>query len=240
MMMGNDNGDSTPPTKPMAPRDLNATRDNAVMISLLREVRTDQMHSRREFQDSMRRLEDSIVEQSRSINLLSTDIASLSIRTATLESSLKKSEGTLTTVKERQDGCLARIEREDENTEIRKMRTDLMDAIEKQSLRKRQTPLYSRPPRIRSWWGTEAGKAVLLALAGLLVALSTMIGTYQFAKPTEAQRTIIEAAGTAARKAVERKTVEKPTAPVESPADGSVSEAGDSDCGVSDGAAMDF
>lgn len=142
------------------------------VIPLLRSIKDDQTKGREENKEHYKRVANILSEQNNAINRLSTDVAQLSVRTATIELETRKHAITLSQVKERQDGCAARVTHENDTTEIRDLRGQLQKAISKRSSPK-GIPVYSEP--VKSWWGTPAGKNVLAALAGLLVALTSAI-----------------------------------------------------------------
>lgn len=158
-------------------------------LPLLQAIRADQIKGREEHKGQYQRLSNILGEQNTAINRLSTDVASLSLKTANLEFEQRKHADTLARVKEAQDGCAARITHRDDSTEIRSLRDQLHKAVIR-----RMTPAGG-VPRHRagqdaagSWWQTPAGKAVLGALAGLLVALTSALTTYFTIvrdKPTE-------------------------------------------------------
>lgn len=146
------------------------------VIPLLQAIRGDQIKGREEHKAQYQRIANVLGEQNTALNRLSTDVAGLSIRTATLELEQRRHAATLDRVKEQQDGCVARISHGDDTTEIRDLRQQLHKAVTRRTTPPggtlRQTPLAP------SWWSTHPGKAVLGALAGLLVAATSAITTW--------------------------------------------------------------
>lgn len=142
------------------------------VIPLLRSIKNDQTKGREENKEHYKRVANILSEQNNAINRLSTDVAQLSVRTATIELETRKHAITLSQVKERQDGCAARVTHENDTTEIRDLRGQLQKAISRRSS-PNGVKAYVEP--VKSWWGTAAGKNVLAALAGLLVALTSAV-----------------------------------------------------------------
>ena len=171
--------------------------DTTGAYQILKEIRSGQVHDRQEHKEQYRNLANALGTQNAALNQLSTDVAALSVRTSMLEIELQKQSVTVHDVKERQDGCAARITHDADNTEIRDLRSQLHKAVAR-----RMTPFAGvsvhRDERI-AWWSTTAGKAVLGALAGLLVAATTAITTWAAMSPSSASKA--EAAQEAAQEA---------------------------------------
>ena len=162
--------------------------ESSSMIDLLRDIRDDQIKGREEHKGHYQRLSNVISEQNSALNRLSTDVAGLSVRTATVELEQRKQADTLARMKEIQDGCAARITHADDSTEIRNIRNQLHKAIQR-----RMTPPHGVPYKgaevqdaPKSWWATQPGKALLGAIAGLIVAITTAITTYFAMAPARA------------------------------------------------------
>lgn len=169
------------------------------VIPLLQAIRGDQLRGQEEHKTQFKRLANSLTEQNTAINRLSTDVAGLSIRTATLELEQRKQATTIGLVKERQDGCSARVTHAEDSTEIRQIRDQLHKAISKRLTPTNGRPAYQEKPQ---WWTTPAGKAILGALAGLLVALTSAVTTWIAMSPGQPDKAVQEAAQDATRDAV--------------------------------------
>lgn len=158
-------------------------------LPILQEIRSDQIRTAQEHRDQYSRIADVLGEQNAAVNRLSTDVAGLSVRTATIEIEQQKHAALLGQVKERQDSCAARISHGDDTTEIRELRTQLHKAVQRRSTPPRGVKVVTVDgveSAATSWWSSAAGKAVLTALAGLLVAIASAITTWAAMSPSPA------------------------------------------------------
>lgn len=155
-------------------------------LPILREIRADQIKTAQEHRSQYGRIADTLTEQNTAVNRLATDVAGLSVRTATIEIEQQKHATLLGQVKERQDGCAARISHGDDTTEIRDLRTQLQKAVQRRSTPPRGIRIANVGPdeATGGWWSSAAGKAVLTALAGLLVAIASAITTWAAMSPS--------------------------------------------------------
>jgi hypothetical protein len=159
-------------------------------LPILREIRENQISAAQEHKSQYGRIADVLGEQNTAINRLSTDVAGLSIRTATIEIEQQKHATLLGQVKERQDGCAARISHGDDTTEIREIRSQLHKAVQRRSTPPRGIKIAAivdgSEQAASGWWSSPAGKAVLTALAGLLVAIASALTTWATLSPSQA------------------------------------------------------
>lgn len=157
-------------------------------LPILREIRADQIQAAQEHKNQYSRIADALTEQNAVVNRLSTDVAGLSVRTATIEIEQQKHASLLGQVKERQDGCAARITHGDDTTEIREIRSQLHKAILRRSTPPRGIKIETvvGAETASGWWSSPAGKAVLTALAGLLVAIASALTTWATLSPSQA------------------------------------------------------
>jgi hypothetical protein len=157
-------------------------------LPILQEIRADQIKTAQEHRTQYGRIADTLGEQNAAVNRLSTDVAGLSIRTATIEIEQQKHATLLGQVKERQDGCAARISHGDDTTEIREIRSQLHKAVQRRSTPPRGIKIAAivdgSEPVAASWWSSPAGKSVLAALAGLLVAIASALTTWATLSPS--------------------------------------------------------
>jgi hypothetical protein len=156
-------------------------------LPILQEIRADQIKAAQEHRGQYGRIADILGEQNNAVNRLSTDVAGLSVRTATIEIEQQKHAALLGQVKERQDGCAARISHGDDTTEIREIRSQLHKAVQRRSTPPRgikiATIVEGSEPVAASWWSSVAGRAVLTALAALLVAIASALTTWATISP---------------------------------------------------------
>lgn len=159
-------------------------------LPILQEIRADQIKTAQEHRTQYSRIADVLGEQNAAVNRLSTDVAGLSIRTATIEIEQQKHATLLGQVKERQDGCAARITHGDDTTEIREIRSQLHKAVQRRSTPPRGIKIAAivegSEQATGGWWSSTAGKAVLTALAGLLVAIASALTTWATLSPSQA------------------------------------------------------
>lgn len=156
-------------------------------LPILQEIRSDQIRTAQEHRDQYSRIADVLGEQNAAVNRLSTDVAGLSIRTATIEIEQQKHATLLGQVKERQDSCAARITHGDDTTEIRELRSQLHKAVQRRSTPPRgvkAATVEGVEPVAGGWWASVAGRAVLMALAGLLVAIASALTTWASMSPS--------------------------------------------------------
>jgi len=155
-------------------------------LPILREIRADQIKVAQEHRNQYGRIADTLSEQNTAVNRLATDVAGLSVRTATIEVEQQKHSSMLGQVKERQDGCAARISHGDDTTEIRELRSQLQKAVQRRSTPPRGVRIatVTAEETTGGWWSSAAGKAVLTALAGLLVAFASAITTWAAMSPS--------------------------------------------------------
>lgn len=154
-------------------------------LPILREIRENQISAAQEHKSQYGRIADVLGEQNTAINRLSTDVAGLSVRTATIEIEQQKHATLLSQVKERQDGCAARITHGDDTTEIREIRSQLHKAVQRRSTPPRGIKIATVEgiEATSGWWSSPAGKSVLAALAALLVAIASAITTWAAMSP---------------------------------------------------------
>lgn len=155
-------------------------------LPILQEIRADQIHAALEHKNQYGRIADTLNEQNSAINRLSTDVAGLSVRTATIEIEQQKHAALLGQMKERQDGCAARISHGDDTTEIRDLRAQLHKAVQRRSTPPRGIKIATVDgiEAAGGWWSSPAGRAVLTALAGLLVAIASALTTWATMSPS--------------------------------------------------------
>lgn len=168
--------------------------DPLAIMSILQAIRADQLSASQDRKNQYRHVADSLAEQNTSVNRLSTDVAGLSVRTATIEVEQQKHSALLGQVKERQDGCAARITHDNDTTEIRDLRSQLQNAVHRRFTPPHGIKLPTRPPAPAptpsdahaNWWTSNAGKALLTALAGLLVAIASILTPWASLAPSAA------------------------------------------------------
>jgi hypothetical protein len=157
-------------------------------LPILREIHANQISAAQEHKNQYGRIADVLGEQNTAINRLSTDVAGLSVRTATIEIEQQKHATLLGQVKERQDGCAARITHGDDTTEIREIRSQLHKAVQRRSTPPRGIKIAAivdgSEQATGGWWSSPAGKSVLAALAGLLVAIASALTTWATLSPS--------------------------------------------------------
>lgn len=155
-------------------------------MPILREIRADQIKTAQEHRAQYGRIADTLSEQNQTVSRLATDVAGLSVRTAAIEIEQQKHATMLGQVKERQDGCAARISHGDDTTEIRDLRNQLQKAVQRRSTPPRGVKIATVDALelTGSWWSSSAGKAVLTALAGLLVAIASALTTWATMSPS--------------------------------------------------------
>lgn len=161
--------------------------DTPGAIEILQEIRSDQIRATRDHKSQYGRIADALGEQNATVSRLSTDVAGLSVRTATIEIEQQKHSALLGQVKERQDSCAARITHDDDTTEIRDLRAQLHRAVTRRSTPPRgvKAATPSMFPAVASGlWSSPAGKAVLTAMAGLLVAIASALTTWATIAPS--------------------------------------------------------
>lgn len=144
------------------------------IITMLRSLRAGQVAGLDAHKGHYQRLANTLGQQNSELNNLSNEVAGLSAKTTNLELEQSRQRKILGKVKELQDGCAARVTHTDDSTEIRSLRDQFHRAV----LSRRSTPPRGTPPPVNRWWQSQAGKAVLGALAGLLVAITTGVTTY--------------------------------------------------------------
>jgi hypothetical protein len=155
--------------------------DPLAIMSILQAIRADQQNAARDRKSEYRHVADALGEQSAAVNRLSMDVSGLSIRTATIEVEQQKHAVVLGLVKERQDGCVARVTHDADNTEIRDLRAQLQKAVTRRLTPPHGIKLPSYFPRSSSagnWWSSNTGKILLGALAGLLVAIANLLAPW--------------------------------------------------------------
>lgn len=156
-------------------------------LPILQEIRADQIKAASEYKSQYSRIANILSEQNSTVNKLSTDVAGLSVRAATIEIEQQKHAAILNQVKERQDGCAARISHDDDTTEIRDLRAQLQKAVQRRSTPPRGVRIATvdlSEATGGGWWTSPAGRAVLTALAGLLVAIASALTTWATMSPS--------------------------------------------------------
>jgi hypothetical protein len=148
------------------------------LLQLMRDVKRDQ-------KDSFQRIDNAILDQAQMIGQIARDTSTLAARVTILEHDLSRQNTELSEIKSRQDSCLARLTHEDDTTEIRKLR-ELVAKRGKATIPPGHTTgsgrPYKRPSKHPMADLSGAKRAVLMALAGLLVAATSALTTY-FALP---------------------------------------------------------
>jgi hypothetical protein len=170
--------------------------NQAGVMSVLQAIRADQVAASHDQKSQYRHLANAIAEQHAAVNRLSTDMVGVCLRTAAIELEQKRHFEILSKVKERQDGCAARITHADDTTEIRELRAQLQRAVSRQS--------YTPPHGVRKlrssesdpdsgallvWLRSGPGRVLMTAIAGLLMAILGLVAPWSpldAGEPTEA------------------------------------------------------
>jgi hypothetical protein len=143
-------------------------------VAILQAIRADQISESQDRKLQHEHLTRALSEQSTTVNRLASELTGVCFRVTSIEAEQQKTSATLATVKERQDGCAARITHAGDSTEIRELRAQLQRAVSRQSDTPPRGVLRPRPSAedgtATAWVYSRAGKAVLTALAALIVA----------------------------------------------------------------------
>lgn len=170
--------------------------NQAGVMSVLQAIRADQVSAASDRKSQYRHLANALAEQNIAVNRLSTDLAGICLRTAAIELEQQKHIELLSRVKERQDGCAARITHADDTTEIRELRSQLQRAVSRQSYTPPHGTRSQRSSRSAdadnpalAWLRSGPGRVLLTAVAGLLMAILGLVTPWSpldAGEPTEA------------------------------------------------------